>query len=217
MTNRAIAFLFFIMLVKAGWSAPFAQNVPPEKVNAPQGLKELDKVLFPTRLDGVSPTLGFRLLPKGKPKSTELFSVMETSRDFFPLVLLNPTVKGNPFGQTTKTRLPYNLFLEAQINVLDHRGPVRLQELDKYSKTLKTTSFGITYPLTSKLTLSGRYVVIRGENRESLFPLVGGTYRLNAATSISVSYPDITPENENTVAASASKQNHPTAELKIHF
>jgi hypothetical protein len=168
-------------------------------------------------LSSAPATTAARVNRKKKPvaPSADLF---DPTHDFLsPDLLMKNSQKADLLSQANRTRLPYSLFLQSNYEAIDHHGLSLLQDPSEYSKISKTTSFGIAYPLTSRITLDGRYVVIKGNNLESASPLVGGTYRLNAATSISVSYPDISPASQNTVSAAQSNANHPAAELKIHF
>lgn len=206
----ALVFLLF----RGVWASPLSEHV----ITAQPGgtLKELDKVLFPTRLDGVSANPTFRIVPKHR-KNKENSQLFYTSGDFLSPQLVFGGGKDELVSRMSKTSLPYNLYLEANYNLLDKAGPVKLQDPNDYGRVLKMSSLGIAYPLTPTLTLDGRYVVVKSGGLEQASPLVGGTYKVNAATTISVSYPEITPENQNTIQAAQSQEAHPAAELKIHF
>lgn len=62
-------------------------------------------------------------------------------------------------------------------------------------ETYKTSSIGIAYPLSAKLTLHGGYAVVRTSgnwqgkmNQESTMPSLGATYTFNTSTSITLQY-----------------------------
>lgn len=224
---KSILLLSLILLIAGGtWASPFSESLPNQTSHS-KSLKEMAQVLFPTRLDGPSENPGFRLISgkRGSKNSVSLatgglkrFPYLAPDRTFDLGVLsLPPTVATGNGGAFLSGNghylLPYHFRLEGQYSDFQSFSVNSVQDPQDYAKILRTSSLGIAYPLTSSLTLSGHYGVVKGQSgQESSSPFFGALYRMNTTTSISVSYADSLDESN-----SSAPQQNTSAELKIHF
>ncbi len=229
MPKKLIVLLVALLIARVTWASPFSEGIQDQK-NHPKSLGEMERVLFPTRLDSSSPTPSFRLVSKSKKgsgnsifekSSLNQFPYIESTNLFEPL---GDIFLPEPAGSKDKGsfqigygnyRLSHKLLLEAHYTDFENLGPLHFQDPEDYGKVLKTTSLGIAYPLTSRLTLDGRYAIVKGEALDSVSPFLGATYRVNTATSISISYHNLSGSGENPMTD--SDKSHAAAELKIHF
>lgn len=210
--RRLAGFLLLLLAARGAWSLPPVAGAHLQK-NRPKAVvsKNVQKVLFPGRLDrSTASNPGFRLLHREQAQREPSLQPVPVSLEAWTQLPGAPTQHaGGRYG------LPHRFVLESQYGNVERTGPRNFQDPVETGRILKTTSLGLAYPLTSRLTLSGRYAIIKGTSLESLSSSLGATYRVNAATSISLSYRDL-PASE-TVLQDLKKGHHTSAELKIHF